>query len=96
METQADGFARVSFHVDVTPEMVSWLLYCGTRGGGAAGVVAGPRAGGAPEGGDVKGKRGGDGGRRQKRSYRNVAERSETIFKKRDQRPTPTLLREQA
>jgi predicted DNA-binding transcriptional regulator YafY len=31
VETQADGFVRVSFHVGVTPEMVSWLLYYGAR-----------------------------------------------------------------
>lgn len=30
-ETQADGFVRVTFHVGVTPEMVSWLLYYGAR-----------------------------------------------------------------
>ncbi len=30
-ETQADGFVRVSFHVGVTPEMVSWLLHYGAR-----------------------------------------------------------------
>ena len=30
-ETLADGRVRVTFHVGVTPEMVSWLLYYGAR-----------------------------------------------------------------
>jgi predicted DNA-binding transcriptional regulator YafY len=30
-ETLPDGRVRVTFHVGITPEMVSWLLYYGSR-----------------------------------------------------------------
>jgi predicted DNA-binding transcriptional regulator YafY len=30
-ETLPDGHVRVTFYVGITPEMVSWLLYYGSR-----------------------------------------------------------------